>query len=80
MQTSQQSDSVLVEELTEALAAPFDPREVRFKPAVVSGRAERLPPYHLAPAPPTGLRRPDRPRPRRHARRGPLKRRSKRTA
>src|SRR5579884_4000770 len=26
-----------VEELTEALAAPFDPREVRFKPAVVSG-------------------------------------------
>jgi hypothetical protein len=26
-----------VEQLTEALAAPFDPREVRFKPAVVSG-------------------------------------------
>jgi hypothetical protein len=26
-----------VEELTEALAAPFDPREVKFKPAVVSG-------------------------------------------
>jgi hypothetical protein len=26
-----------VEELTEALAAPFDPRAVRFKPAVVSG-------------------------------------------
>jgi hypothetical protein len=26
-----------VERLTEALAAPFDPREVRFKPAVVSG-------------------------------------------
>src|SRR5579884_1874600 len=26
-----------VEELTEALAAPFDPREVRFKPAVVNG-------------------------------------------
>jgi hypothetical protein len=30
-------DSIRVEELTEALAAPFDPREVRFKPAVVSG-------------------------------------------
>jgi hypothetical protein len=29
--------STSVEELTEALAAPFDPREVRFKPAVVSG-------------------------------------------
>jgi hypothetical protein len=27
-----------VEELTEALAAPFDPREVKFKPAVVSGQ------------------------------------------
>ena len=26
-----------VEALTEALASPFDPREVRFKPAVVSG-------------------------------------------
>jgi hypothetical protein len=26
-----------VEELTEALAAPFDPRQVKFKPAVVSG-------------------------------------------
>src|SRR3954451_7325179 len=26
-----------VEELTEALAAPFNPREVRFKPGVVSG-------------------------------------------
>lgn len=26
-----------IEELTESLAAPFDPREVRFKPAVVSG-------------------------------------------
>src|ERR671934_1400166 len=26
-----------VEELTEALAAPFDPQEVRFKPGVVSG-------------------------------------------
>lgn len=26
-----------VEELTEALASPFDPREVKFKPAVVSG-------------------------------------------
>src|ERR1051326_7748168 len=26
-----------VEELTEALAAPFDPNEVRFKPGVVSG-------------------------------------------
>jgi hypothetical protein len=27
-----------VEELTERLSAPFDPREVKFKPAVVSGR------------------------------------------
>src|SRR6516164_9678922 len=27
-----------VEELTEALAAPFDPRQVKFKPAVVSGK------------------------------------------
>jgi hypothetical protein len=26
-----------VEECTEALAAPFDPRQVKFKPAVVSG-------------------------------------------
>src|SRR6185437_15460254 len=31
------SPSPSVEELTESLAAPFDPREVRFKPAVVSG-------------------------------------------
>lgn len=30
-------DSTPLDELTEALAAPFDPREVRFKPAVVSG-------------------------------------------
>src|SRR4051812_32489961 len=29
--------SAEVEELTEALAAPFNPREVRFKPGVVSG-------------------------------------------
>jgi hypothetical protein len=29
--------STSVAALTEALAAPFDPREVRFKPAVVSG-------------------------------------------
>ncbi|HTU93760.1 MAG TPA: Rad52/Rad22 family DNA repair protein [Gemmataceae bacterium] len=29
--------SAPVEELTEALSAPFDPREVKFKPAVVSG-------------------------------------------
>jgi hypothetical protein len=27
-----------VDEVTEALAAPFDPKEVRFKPAVVTGR------------------------------------------
>jgi hypothetical protein len=31
------ADRPSVEELTEALAAPFDPREVKFKPAVVSG-------------------------------------------
>ncbi len=30
-----------VEALTEALAAPFDPREVRFKPGVVSGNRAR---------------------------------------
>jgi hypothetical protein len=30
-------ESTHVEELTQALAAPFDPREVKFKPAVVSG-------------------------------------------
>jgi hypothetical protein len=34
---SPSSPKPLVEELTEALASPFDPREVRFKPAVVSG-------------------------------------------
>jgi hypothetical protein len=37
MQQTDQSESARVEELTEALAAPFDAREVRFKPAVVSG-------------------------------------------
>src|SRR6516162_11034523 len=30
-------ESARVEELTQALAAPFDPREVKFKPAVVNG-------------------------------------------
>ncbi len=37
MNPSISPESVSVEELTEALAAPFDPREVKFKPAVVSG-------------------------------------------
>jgi hypothetical protein len=37
MPTIKHSDCSQVEELTEALAAPFDPREVKFKPAVVSG-------------------------------------------
>jgi hypothetical protein len=37
MQQTEHPESASVEELTEALAAPFDPREVRFKPAVVSG-------------------------------------------
>ncbi len=37
MQQTEHAQSASVEELTEALAAPFDPREVRFKPAVVSG-------------------------------------------
>jgi hypothetical protein len=42
MHATQKNNSALpvppsVEELTEALAAPFEPREVRFKPAVVSG-------------------------------------------
>jgi hypothetical protein len=31
-------ESARVEELTAALASPFDPREVKFKPAVVSGQ------------------------------------------
>jgi hypothetical protein len=34
---SEKEESGEVEALTQALAAPFDPREVRFKPAVVSG-------------------------------------------
>ncbi|HTU19984.1 MAG TPA: Rad52/Rad22 family DNA repair protein [Gemmataceae bacterium] len=38
MHATNRSDSTHVEELTEALAAPFDPREVRFKPAAVSGK------------------------------------------
>jgi hypothetical protein len=37
MPPTEHPDSASVEELTESLAAPFDPREVRFKPAVVSG-------------------------------------------
>jgi hypothetical protein len=37
MKTNNSPNSSAVEELTEALAAPFDLREVRFKPAVVSG-------------------------------------------
>ncbi|HEY7309859.1 MAG TPA: Rad52/Rad22 family DNA repair protein [Gemmataceae bacterium] len=37
MHSAEHLDSASVEELTESLAAPFDPREVRFKPAVVSG-------------------------------------------
>jgi hypothetical protein len=37
MPSPKQLDSTSVEELTEALASPFDSREVRFKPAVVSG-------------------------------------------
>jgi hypothetical protein len=37
MRVSITSVSAGVEELTAALAAPFDPREVKFKPAVVSG-------------------------------------------
>ncbi len=38
MHISISSPSARVTELTEALAAPFDPREVKFKPAVVSGQ------------------------------------------
>lgn len=37
MSTPVSPQLVRVEELTEALAAPFDSREVKFKPAVVSG-------------------------------------------
>src|SRR5215469_4272905 len=37
MHPAEHLDSTSVEELTESLAAPFDPREVKFKPAVVSG-------------------------------------------
>lgn len=37
MSTRVSPHSARVEELTEALAAPFDSREVKFKPAVVSG-------------------------------------------
>src|SRR6476659_10224929 len=37
MPSPEQLDSTSVEELTEALASPCDSREVRFKPAVVSG-------------------------------------------
>lgn len=37
MPTIKHPESTPVDELTEALAAPFDAREVRFKPAVVSG-------------------------------------------
>src|SRR6185437_5300112 len=37
MQATNRRDSSHVDELTEALASPFDPREVKFKPAVVSG-------------------------------------------
>jgi hypothetical protein len=37
MQISISPAPARVEELTEALAAPFDPREVKFKPAVISG-------------------------------------------
>src|SRR5579885_2737964 len=37
MQVSVSPQSAHVEECTEALASPFDPREVKFKPAVVSG-------------------------------------------
>ncbi len=37
MRTPNHPDSTRVEELTAALAAPFDAHEVRFKPAVVSG-------------------------------------------
>src|SRR4051812_3482368 len=33
----QNSSSTAVQALTEALSAPFDPTEVRFKPAVVTG-------------------------------------------
>jgi hypothetical protein len=37
MQVSVPPESARVEECTEALAAPFDPREVKFKPACVNG-------------------------------------------
>ncbi len=37
MQVSLPPESAHVEQCTEALAAPFDPREVKFKPAVVNG-------------------------------------------
>jgi hypothetical protein len=37
MSNANPSQLARVEELTEALAAPFDPREVKFKPAVVNG-------------------------------------------
>src|SRR5579864_7120607 len=37
MHVSVPPESARVEECTEALAAPFDPREVKFKPAVVTG-------------------------------------------
>lgn len=37
MHVSNPSELDRVEEMTEALAAPFDPREVKFKPAVVNG-------------------------------------------
>ncbi len=37
MQVSVPPELAHVEECTEALAAPFDPREVKFKPAVVNG-------------------------------------------
>lgn len=37
MHATNRPDPSPVDELTEALATPFDPREVRFKPAVVSG-------------------------------------------
>lgn len=37
MSNSVTPESAPVEDLTEALAAPFDPRQVKFKPAVVSG-------------------------------------------
>jgi hypothetical protein len=38
MQTETPNPRPSVEELTEMLSAPFDPREVKFKPAVVSGQ------------------------------------------